>query len=380
MDDKAKRKLTKARINLITYFPFFGTLALRLMYVEDRTIPTLAVDGVTIFYNPDYVNQYLDEDTAQTAIAHEIGHCIFDHIFRRMNRHPMKWNAAGDYVINGMLKKIGMKLRDSWLWKDGWNETVTAEYVYNQLPDPPPEGSGSGKGKGDSGDAYGGQDQQRDANTKLDPAVEENWKMAVASAALAAQQAGKMPAELERFVHDILHPAEDWRTRLRRFITEVTRNDYSWARPNKLFPTTGVYMPALHSESMGTLAVVIDDSGSIDSKILNVFGAETVSVRSAVRPQRTLLISCDACVNDVEDLDEYAPLEVSDIKIHGGGGTDFRPPFDWLAEQGVRPACLLYLTDGYGPFPEVPADFPVLWCITTQVEPPWGERVQITLD
>lgn len=381
MDDKAAKRLTKARINLITYFPFFGTLALRMRYIERMDIPTLATDGVNCFYNPNYVNKELNDDTSQTAIAHEIGHCIFDHLLRLAGRNPQKWNAAGDFVINGMLKKIGMKLRDSWLWKQGWDETVTADWVYTQLPDPPPPPvGGGGQGKGDAGDQYGGQDQQLPANTKEDPALTDNWKLAVASAAMAAKQAGKLPAELERFVHDVLHPAEDWRSRLRRFVTEVTRNDYSWQRPNKLYPVTGIYMPSLHSESMGTLAVVIDDSGSIGNDILNVFGQETVAARAAARPLRTLLISCDARVNDVEDLDEFAELNVTDIKVHGGGGTDFRPPFNWLSEHGVRPAALLYLTDGHGPFPEYAPDYPVLWCITTNVQPPWGERVQVTVD
>ena len=68
------------------------------------------------------------------------------------------------------------------------------------------------------------------------------------------------------------------------------------------------------------------------------------------------------------------------LEARGGGGTDFRPVFAALEEQGEAPAALVYLTDLCGPFPEVEPDFPVLWVSTSDREAPFGETVKLRID
>jgi predicted metal-dependent peptidase len=60
----------------------------------------------------------------------------------------------------------------------------------------------------------------------------------------------------------------------------------------------------------------------------------------------------------------------------GGGGTDFCPPFQYVQDQGIRPECLVYLTDLYGPFPAAP-EYPTLWCSTTSQVAPFGTTIEI---
>ena len=70
----------------------------------------------------------------------------------------------------------------------------------------------------------------------------------------------------------------------------------------------------------------------------------------------------------------------------GRGGTDFRPGFAWLDEQGIRPSVCLYLTDMLcSSYPDAEPAFPVLW--VNYSEPPadwnrepWGERIDIAPD
>ena len=80
------------------------------------------------------------------------------------------------------------------------------------------------------------------------------------------------------------------------------------------------------------------------------------------------------CLNHVA---EFAQGEQFKMVSKGGGGTDFRPPFEYVEREGITPACLIYLTDGYGPFPQNPPPYPVLWAMTTDVVPPWGEYVKV---
>lgn len=374
MNESVRRKLTKARIALITLQPFFGTLALRLKLIENNSIPTLAVNGREILYNAAFVDK-LSHEVLMAAVAHEVGHCVYEHISRRGARNPMKWNFAGDYVINAMLKSAGFTLGEGWLYNPQWGSDMTADQIYNLLPDQPQNGNGGGlPGPGEPGGPLC-DIQQGDA--KEDHDLADEWKIATVQAATAAQQAGKLPGDLKRFITDLLNPKTDWRTQLRRFVTEVSNGDYSWTRPQRKMLAHGFYMPSLYSERMGEIVVAVDTSGSITQHMLNVFQAEIQAIRDAVSPQMTRIIYCDARVNHV---DEFTAEDLLEMKMHGGGGTDFRPPFDLVEEEGWNPAAFIYLTDGYGPFPQLPAPNPTMWCMTTNVEPPHGECLQVDAD
>ena len=49
-------RLRKARTALLLDHPFFGTLLFRLRAVAKTSIQTMATDGVTLFYNPQFVD------------------------------------------------------------------------------------------------------------------------------------------------------------------------------------------------------------------------------------------------------------------------------------------------------------------------------------
>ena len=85
------------------------------------------------------------------------------------------------------------------------------------------------------------------------------------------------------------------------------------------------------------------------------------------------VIYCDADISSVEVFERAEP-----IKLHpqGGGGTDFRPPFEHVEREGLTPACFIYLTDDAS-YPKQPADFPTLWCNDNQTDRPLALRPQI---
>ena len=94
---------------------------------------------------------------------------------------------------------------------------------------------------------------------------------------------------------------------------------------------------------MGTLAVIIDTSGSVDSHVLAAFWSEVREVAAEIEPDRIVVLQVDAAVQDEE---HYAPGELPErIVVKGRLGTDFRPGFERLAEQGIQPAVCLYFTD-----------------------------------
>jgi predicted metal-dependent peptidase len=370
INQEVAHQLTKARTQLVLDHPFWGLMALRLLLVETSTIPTAAVDGKRMLYNPTFIAK-LDAPKIKTLVAHEVGHCMWDHIGRRGDRNPKKWNMAGDYVINAMLVDSGFEPIGDWLYNKAY-DGMSADHIYSLIPDDDAGGPAEG------GD-YGGPGQPLDNIMDGDPNEVESsamdWKIATIQAANAAKQMGKLPAAMERFIDELTTVKIDWRAVLRRFVTERSKDDYSWSRPNRRFLSSGIYLPSLYSESMGEIAVVIDTSGSIDQVTLNAFGAEIKAIVQSARPIKTHVIYCDREVNHI---DEFSPNDDLQFKMHGGGGTDFRPPFAYVDAHGIKPVCLVYLTDGYGPFPDS-ADYPVLWVCTTDVVAPFGETVPIEL-
>lgn len=367
LDQSALDRLTRARTALYIEQPFYGILALRLVLQEDRSIKTLAVSNSTIYYNPEFIKT-LDEQLTMSAVAHELGHIIYDHIDRCGPRNPSKWNAAGDYVINAAIKADGFEISKSWLYNPAY-AGMSADHIYTLLPDEDSNGNGPGEGGG-----WG----ELDDMVPGDPADAEinqsEWQVAISQAAKIAQEKGLLPASMERVVEKIKGNKVNWRERLRRFAMQFAKDDFSWTRVQRRMLPHGYILPGLHSENMGTLAVVVDTSGSIDQFTLDAFGAEICAMKLAARPERLINIYCDAAVNHVDEFDAYTQPS---FKMHGGGGTDFRPPFEYVLRQGLKPDCLIYLTDGEGRFPSKPPPYPVLWVMTTKIVAPWEETIRI---
>lgn len=373
-NEQVRTQLIRARTALYIEQPMYGVLALRLKMVEhanDPRIKTLAVSAKAIHYNPDYVAT-LDAFYTMSAIAHELQHIMLDHLDRRMGRTPGRWNAACDYVVNAGIKKDGFRLHPNWLYKKEF-EGMTSDHVYSLLPEDP-DGSGKDPGGQDGGGDWGALDDMIPGDPIDSDEAKTDWEVAIVGAARIAKEAGKLPASMERFMDKLLNNKVNWKERLRRFAMQHAKNDFSWSRPQRRMIPYGYYLPSLHSESMALLVNSIDTSGSIDDYILNLFGAEVLAAKNAARPNSMVNIYCDAAVNHVDTFGEYDQVE---FKMHGGGGTDFRPPFAYIEEQGLKPSCLIYLTDGYGPFPEAAPPYPVLWVMTTDVVAPWGETIRI---
>lgn len=363
-------QLTKARAWLIHGQPFFGVLCLQLNMQATEDVPTAGVDGKTIFYNPKFIAS-LPFDLTCSVLCHEILHCVFEHIGRRGTRDAMRWNYAGDYVINLLIKEMGMKVGADWLLDDQY-KGMSADEVYSKLPQGLPSSSfvcEVGNRPGAKGDGPG------DAPTPDEAAqIKAMWKVATVQAAMLAKQQGKLPGSLERFIEDIVAPQVDWKEQLRHLLTTFCPTDYSWSRPNRRHVTSGIYLPSVDGQSMGRIVCAIDTSGSITQEMLNVFGSEIVGIRDSVLPAAFDIVYCDSHINHVDSFDQHDELH---FKMHGGGGTDFRPPFDWVEKQGERPACLVYLTDLEGPAPQTAPGYPVIWCCTTNKEGPWGTTIHV---
>ena len=247
--------------------------------------------------------------------------------------------------------------------------------------DAPPSHDPSGTGEVMDAEARAGEGSGS-GETPVDTASEEQaWDEAMHQALSIARAEGKAPGGVEETVRNAHASTLDWRTLLRRYMTDTARSDYSWSAPNRRFIDSGLYLPSIRSEGIDTIAVIIDTSGSVPAQTLSEFWAELREVVDEIRPESVFVLQVDAALQDAA---EYGPDDLPDeIGLKGRGGTDFRPGFEWLDEQGIQPTVCLYLTDmECSSYPENQPSFDVVWVNWSPIpsqrnSEPWGERIDI---
>ncbi len=377
-------KITKARAALVLSQPFFGSLALHLRPVADPSVETMETDGRSLFANPGFVDG-LSFDQLTGVIAHEVMHLACAHHARRGGRDPRRWNVACDYAINGLLLEAGFVLPEGRLHDPNY-DGLSAEEIYARLPQEDGDGGGDGTSNGpnapspaDPGGCGGvrdapGHDGGRASPAELSQAAKD-WQIAALQAAQTAKAAGKLPGAMARLVEGLRNPSVDWREVLRCFVQTTARNDYRWFPPNRRYVAMGLYLPSLRSEELGPIVIAVDTSGSISEDVVAAFSAEISAILEDCRPEAIHILYCDTEIAGTETLSpDDLPL---DLKPAGGGGTDFRPPFDLVEECGIAPACLIYLTDLVSRHFPQPPDYPVLWASTTDRTAPFGETLRV---
>lgn len=409
-------KLAAARTRLILDKPFLGALALRLPLIaaDPKWCATSVTDASSLYYNPDFIDKLSLEQT-QFVLAREALHCALSHFARRQHRIKARWDVACEYSINPVLVKDGLTPPPATIVIAAY-EGMTAEEIYPFIEDDDsedqnaensqsgqdsnPDNSGSQQGneqrKGGQGNTPQHDDPQSGGESKAEQqetlegergsaqpqpqsaseldALSTQWQQRMAGAALQAQQAGKLGGALARLVGELLQPKLPWRMLLARYMTQIARDDYSYSRPSRR--EGEMIMPSLRS-SQANIMVVLDTSGSVTNEELHEFLSEINSLKAQLRASITLH-ACDTALSRAgpwyfEAWEEFKlPQE-----FQGGGGTDFRPIFDWIKLHGNAPDMLLYFTDALGEFPLTEPHYPVLWLVKGKAAVPWGQRIQL---
>jgi predicted metal-dependent peptidase len=370
----AVTKLDRAKVAIVTQHPFFASILMKRKLIADNTIPTAAVDQRgQIYYNEKFVED-LSVDELVFLLCHEVGHVIGQHALRRGARHAKKWNIAGDAWINDMLKDAGIGQQIEGCVNMPGSKDETVDVIYNKLPDMPPGDGGNGPGGiGDDlierGSALTDEEATRiDAETRVE----------IAQAAQAAKAQGKMPGGLAKIVADLIDPGTPWFEILERYMTNMTRGDYSWARPNRRF-LQHAYLPSTGKVAeMGEVVIQVDVSGSISKLELDHYNGHLQRIVSQCNPSRVHVLYTDTAVAKHEVFEQGE--EVS-LTFYCGGGTDMEEGFNYVAKEGIDPEMFICLTDGYTSFnaANTPA-YPVIWCISSDIVAPYGENVHFTLE
>lgn len=375
--------ISAALLRLRMRAPFFATLALFAQIGPSHAVETAATDGRAVLVNPDYLATLAPPQQEQ-LLLHNVLHAALLHVGRRGERDPRLWNIAGDLVVNGIVAQIeGLPLPHTAL-RSRRLEQLSVEEVYElllkdpdaaaalALPDADLLADPGGDGRGE-----GGSEEHKTPATGRNEALERHWRNAHQHANIIAfgVAQGRLYAGLQRELA-MLSPARlDWRAHLWRYLVQTPTDFQGFDR--RLI-SRGLYLDVLEGQAL-RIYVAVDTSGSVDAQQLALMVGELQGILRAY-PH----LCCDLYYADSR---AYGPYPLGDDAPPpaplGDGGTDFRPFFA-AVEQERRPfeqALCIYLTDGFGDFPERAPDLPVLWVVTAGGRAleafPFGETVRM---
>ena len=432
LSDRELQKLKKKtyalmcqdRQRLLVRFPFTGGFLMRLEFVpvRDKRLRTAATDGDRIYFDIAFCSK-LNADERLFVMAHETWHCVLMHMLRRQTRDQQAFNIATDMEVNRMLAKEGLKSPDCALMPKAEWENLSAEEIYEHLlkqspqaeseqfdkhlypgqsdesqsapaqssaPSagekshatlPPPSASSALSVGGNSTvtDQWGEVGFDKDfAPTITKDLAEKTRERVVAVAQQMERTRGELPAHLESVVKAAMQPQIRWQEVLAQFVTSCYGGSRRWLPPNRRHIGRGIYLQSSRKERLNAV-VAIDTSGSTTADLPQFF-TELNSLLNSFGDYELTVIQCDSAVQHVETFDGYNPFHSPEWETYGQGGTDFRPPFDYVAEHSeIEPSCFIYITDGCGPAPDRPPPYPVLWLLTGDgAKPaPWGWELRL---
>ena len=202
--------------------------------------------------------------------------------------------------------------------------------------------------------------------------------------------ANRKPANYDEFLRRFATMAEDLRVSDEEF--DYVYYTYGLSR----YGNVPLVEPLEYQESkrVREFVIAIDTSGSCSGELVRTFVERTYDI---LRQQTSFgdrinvhLVQCDNRVRTATKVTSLAQLEsyADSFWISGGGGTDFKPVFEYvdkLVEAGEFDDLrgLIYFTDGYGAFPTKAPGYEVAFVFvddedTSRKVPGWAMKVTMT--
>ncbi|MFJ4689008.1 VWA-like domain-containing protein [Streptomyces sp. NPDC088789] len=357
-------KLCTARLHAAQVRPYLATALFALYVVEDRSVPTMAVDRYWRCYvSPAFVDRTPVEELAGVWV-HEVSHLLRDHHDRgdRVARHRgltgpgerLRINIAADLEINddvygdGLTRPRGavvpstLGLDPGQLMEDYLRQfrlgPRTQELVWLDC------GSGADGLEREW-------DRGPDGGHGLSARERDAVRFRVAQGIKG--RPGSAPAGWRRWAEEAFQPPQPWRELLGAAIRSAVSaggagEDYTYGRPaRRAAGVPGVVLPSLR-RMPPRVSVVIDTSGSVSDAELGSALREVAAIARAVGGRRDLVsvVPCDASSGSLQPL-----CRAEGIALVGGGGTDLRAGFGRALRARPGPDVIVVLTDGQTPWP-----------------------------
>lgn len=352
----------EARFWFMNHFPLLGALATAFKIIEDTRlcqrydISVAAVDAEAkeIYINPA---AGLGDQEMLFVMAHELLHVGLRHHARREGRDPYLWNIACDYVINGWLIEMGIGVMPPIAaMYDPQFKNESAESIYDRIIGDikrfSREWTLRGKGIGDMIEPSKPDWWAHGEGLTLD----EFYRRCLGQGLTYHSQSGRgfLPSGLIEEIRALSQPPIAWDVELAQWFDHYfppVEKHRSYARASRRQSSTpDIPRPSWvrrpDGEDARTFGVVLDTSGSMESRLLAKALGAIASYSIAREVPAARVVFCDAAAYDAG----YMPPEaIADrVRVKGRGGTVLQPAIDLLetAEDFPEHGPILIITDG----------------------------------
>ncbi len=411
--------LTYSRNMLFMGLRFMENALSRLVFAPYAG-ESMGTDSRYLYYNSDHILRLFRENSPKITrtYLHSVLHCVFRHGYVAQTVDRVLWDTACDIAVEVMLSGLHLTCVDSTIEAQQAQilsvfadkvKPLTAEKLYHffrenhfteeqcqtlreafALDDHTPwyaPGTGGNSGSHDSGDdgqpngtipPSDAPEQDAPDDGAMSPQeAEETWKKIARQMQVDLEtfhkQRGTQAGNLIQNLSALNRERYDYADFLRKFAVfgEVMRIDDDTFDYN--FYTYGMQlygnMPLIEpleykdEKRIREFVIAIDTSGSVRGKTVQQFLQKTYNIlkqqESFFTKVNIHIIQCDAEIQEAvkitsqEEFDSY----LNTMKLHGFGGTDFRPVFAYVEELLRQKELtdlqgLLYFTDGHGAFPQ----------------------------
>ena len=388
--------------------PFYSKVLRTVSKVRTEEIPTagvLAKDGdIKMWYNPRFFAA-LPVKQVLGVIKHECLHLVFEHTTTRKHEPHIIWNYATDLAINshldGELPDFGLmpgrafpELSEEELEKmepksierrqalsdliASFPKCQASEWYFARLMENDAvkealeESGGNGEGSEEEGldgmpgtmDDHGGWGDMSEEDREL---LKAKIKQAAKEAQKECDQKGgwgSVPAELRQQIREALSNEVPWQTILKRFVGYSRRSNRatSW---NRIHSTYGTVSPGVKRGYESSVAVYIDQSGSVGNSELELLFAE---LRNLAKKTEFTTFHFDTEV-DEESKATWRRGKTPEAHRTRCGGTCFEAPTKHANKNKRDFDGYIILTDGYAPQPK-PSHLTRAWVITPDGQVP----------
>ena len=421
----AKAKVEYGIRQVVTHHDFFGPAVVAMPWNPDNSVPTACTDGTSVRYNESFVDGLTKAQTVGLVI-HELCHPLLGHLERlatQFKTEHRKANIAADYELNGFITSYNNDAAipvilppDGCIDVEKWG-TLSAEAIFKslELPDPPPppkpptnpdgddeggnddddEGGNGGNDEGGNGGddegGNGGDDEGKSdgkggssagefeipKNPKDAKELNDKWRELLSSCIQTAKLRGSAGGDFLKKLEGLYDTPLSLEEILSKYVSEFCIGDESTRPDRKFLAVHDICIAGNEDERHGTLVFVRDTSGSMDSKLMSSVTSVVQQASNELDFEKIVVIDADASVCDIV---EYEPNDKISLDYKGGGGTNFCPALKYVEDKVEDARVVIYLTDGYGEFPDHEPPTPTLWVTYGLSESrfPFGETISLT--
>jgi predicted metal-dependent peptidase len=371
---RPRREWDHALSWFVSSFPLLGAVAAGFTLVPDAEVAR-AWDIRVAAVSPEHGEIYVNPHTSLTGeewrfvLAHEMLHAALGHDRRAQGRDPYLWNVACDYVINGWLVAMGVGHLPEGALYDAKLTGLSAESVYDTLVTDlrrarrlrtlgAPEGDVLGDWLSEPEAAARRASRRTSRPVPWDRAknidLDDFYRRALTQGLEYHRGRGLVPGGLEEEIRALEHPPLPWDARLARWFDEHVRTPEpkrSYARASRRqsatpdIPRPGRVRPE-ELTRQATFGVVLDTSGSMDTRLLGKALGAIASYAMARDVPAARVVFCDAVAYDAGYL---APADIAGrVTVRGRGGTVLQPGVRLLENAPDFPpdGPILVITDG----------------------------------